>query len=459
MGKIISVNPATEEIYGQLDESSDSGILEKVKIANENKEWAGRSVYERVEIISGLIDLLDFGKEEIARIAALEMGKPLKAGRHEVEITKKRIFDYCKLIPGYIDDELLFDSDIERNIAVFESLGTVVVISPWNAPVFIPFAIIIPALLCGCNVIWKPSEYTSFVGLRISKLFEDLRPRGFPQTAFQIVLGGKETGRKLVESDVNMVVLTGSVMAGMEVGKAAGSQLKKFVLELGGKDAAIVLEDADIAKTAREIVKSSTMYTGQVCFGVERVYCHAYVYDAFVELCVEESKKLKVGDPLNEDTDIGPFAVKFQMEKVMGHINDAIDKGSRLLIGGKRLGEKGYFMSPGVMVDVDHNMQIMREETFGPITPIMKFQDIEKAIKLANDSEYGLTASIWTGDLLRGEEIARKIEAGTVGINRHGMSKVGCPWGGYKKSGIGRIYSKEGVREFCNIKHIWVVKG
>ncbi len=458
MGKIVSINPSNEEIYGQIDESSDFEIIEKIKIAKENKEWSMRSVYDRVEIISGLIDLIDFGKEEIARIMALEIGKPLKAGRHEVEITKNRIFDYCQSVPDYISDELLFDSESERNIAVFEPVGTIAIITPWNAPVFIPLASIIPALLSGNNVIWKPSEYSSFVGLKISKLFEELEYRGLPKTAFQAIIGGKEIGKKLVNSNVNMIVFTGETGAGMDVGKTAGSQLNKFVLELGGKDAAIILEDADIAKAAREIIRMSTMYSGQVCFGIERVYCHEYLYEAFIKSCIFESNKLKIGDPLNEDNDIGPLSVKFQLEKVVRHIEEAIGKGAKLLVGGKRIGEKGYFMSPGVMVDVNHNMSLMKEETFGPITPIMKFKNVNEAIKLANDSDYGLTASIWTSDLLKGEEIARKIEAGTVSINRHGMSKAGCPFGGYKKSGIGRLYSKEGIREFCNVKHLWVVK-
>ena len=458
MTKIVSINPTTEEIYGELEESSDSEIFQKVENARREKSWQSKSVIERVEIVRKLVELLDLKKEQIAKVMACEMGKPLKAGRHEIEIAKKRILDYCKLIPEFIADDILFESDLEKNLVVFEPLGIVAVISPWNAPVFVSLAMIIPPLLCGNNILWKPSEYSSFVGLEIMKLFDELKKEGLSEGTFQIVIGGKEVGRKLVGSDIDMVALTGSIRAGKEAAEIAGKGLKKVVLELGGKDPAIILDDADIEKAAREIVKSSTMYTGQVCFGVERVYCHASVYDKFVSYCVEESKKLIVGNPLNEDIDVGPFAVKFQMEKVLEHVNDALEKGARLLFGGRCVGQKGYFLEPGVMVDVNHSMKIMREETFGPITPIMKFHDVNDAIKLANDSDYGLTASVWTSDLVRGEKIARMIEAGTVEINRHGMSKAGCPWGGYKKSGIGRIYSKEGVREFTNVKHVWVVK-
>ncbi len=458
MGKIVSINPTTEEIYGELEENSDIEIIEKVKMAREERNWSRSRIENRVEIVKGLVELLEESKEKIARVMAFEIGKPLKAGRHEIEIAKKRILDFCKIIPDFIKDNVLFDNNVEKNIVVFEPVGVVVVISPWNAPVFVSLAMIIPPLLCGNNVIWKPSEYSSFTALEIHGLFEELRRIGFNKNAFQIVIGGKEVGRKLVESNVNMVALTGSVRAGREVGKMCGERLKKFILELGGKDPAIVLEDADINRTAHEIVKSSTMYTGQVCFGVERVYCHFSIYDKFVEKCVEETLKLKVGNPLDDSVDIGPFSVKFQFDKVIEHIDDALSKGAKLVCGGQRLGERGYFLTPGVMVNVNYTMKIMKDETFGPITPIVRFDNVNEAIKLVNDSDYGLTASIWTNDLVVGEEIARQIEAGTVEINRHGMSKAGCPWGGYKNSGSGRIYSREGVREFCNVKHVWIVK-
>ncbi len=458
MGKVVSVNPTTEEIFGELDESSDADILSRVFNARKERLWARRSVIERVGIVEKIIELLENYKEELATTMAMEIGKPVKAGRHEVEIAKKRVRDFCELIPGFITDEILFEDEKEKNFIVFEPRGVIAVISPWNAPVFVPLASIIPPLLCGNNVIWKPSEYSTFTGLVIDKIFNELKEEGLSENAFQCVIGGKEVGKRLVESDIDMTALTGSVRAGRDVGMICGGELKSFVLELGGKDPAIVLEDADIEKAAKEIVKSSTMYTGQVCFGVERVYCHESVYNELVELCVSETGNLKVGNPLDNESDIGPFSVKFQMEKVLEHIDDALEKGAKLLCGGRRMLQAGYFVSPCVMTDVNHSMKIMREETFGPITCIMKFRDVEEAIELANDSDFGLTASVWTSDLVKGEQVARKIEAGTVEINRHGMSKAGCPWGGYKKSGIGRIYSKEGVREFCNVKHVWVVK-
>ena len=452
------INPSTGEIYGELEETSDSEIRDKVLIAKEDKDWKNVSFEKRAEIISILVNLLAENKESLARVMACEIGKPVKAGKHEIELAGKRILDYCNLTPRFISDEVLFDVAAEKNVMVFEPLGTVAVISPWNAPIFVPLATIIPALLCGNNVIWKPSEYSIFSGLELNKLFDFLKNFGFPKNTFQIIIGAKDVGRKLVESEINMIALTGSVKAGQEIIRNSAEKMHRILLELGGKDPAIVLKDANIEATTKAIVNASTMYTGQVCFGVERVYCDSSIYEEFAARCVEESLKLIVGDPLDEYTDIGPFAVKFQFERVLEHIRDSLEKGASLLCGGEKIGFDGYFMRPGVIVNVNHKMKIMKEETFGPITPIMPFKDIEEAIKLANDSEYGLTASIWTSDLRKGEEIARRIEAGTVEVNRHGMSKAGCPWGGYKKSGIGRIYSKEGIRGFCNIKHVWIAK-
>lgn len=458
MSKVFSINPSTEEVYGEMPETSYAEIHESVKTARVDHTWSNIEMNGRVHWMMKFTHLLEQRKEIIARTMTEEMGKPLKAGRHEVDLAVKRIQAYCKQIPGFLEDEIIFEDVVEKNVVTFSPLDVVAVISPWNAPVFIPLAMIIPPLLCGNNVIWKPSEYTSFTGLRLSELFDSLKDEGFPEKAFQMIVGGKEVGRSLVENDVDMIALTGSVRAGKEVMRNSSEKLHKIVLELGGKDPALVLEDADLEKAAREIVKSSTMYTGQVCFGVERVYCHASVYDTFVDLCIRENEKLVVGDPLHEETDMGPFAVKFQMEKVLLQVEDALQKGAKLLFGGKKLERKGYFMTPGVMTEVHHGMKIMQEETFGPITPVMKCDSVEEMISLANDSMYGLTASVWAQDLRKGEEIARKIEAGTVEINRHGMSKPGCPWGGCKMSGIGRIYSKEGIREFCNVKHVWVVK-
>ncbi|MBI2631424.1 aldehyde dehydrogenase [Candidatus Pacearchaeota archaeon] len=458
MGLITTINPSTEEVYGVIEENSNEEINEIIRKAKNDKTWPLMSIDERVRIIEKLVGILEEHTETISKTMAGEIGKPLKAGRHEVEISNKRVREFCNLVPVFIQDEEIFENDIERNYIRYESIGTVVIISPWNAPVFVSLASIIPALLCGNNVIWKPSEYAIFSCLELNKLFDILKKEGLPDVAFQIVIGGKEIGKYLVESDIDFVSLTGSIIAGKEVFENCAQKLHKFVLELGGKDPAIILEDADLDKCAKEIVKSATMYTGQVCFGVERVYCAEKRYDEFVQKCVDEIKKIKVGDPFNEEMDMGQFSVKFQLEKVLLHINDALQKGAKILYGGTKIGNKGYFLSPAVIVNVNHSMLIMNEETFGPVIPIIKVNDVNEAIRLANDSIYGLTASVWTSDLMKGEEIAKRIEAGTVEINRHGMSKAGCPWGGYKMSGIGRIYSKEGVRNFCNIKHVWVVK-
>ena len=421
------------------------------------KEWETLEAKSRAGIVSKLSDLLIKHQEKLALVMAEEIGKPLKAGRHEVLIASQRVKAFCEQIPEFIADEVVGDNLEEKNTICYEPVGTVAVISPWNAPVFLAMAGIIPPLLCGNKIIWKPSEHATKTGKVLAKIIKKLNNSGLPDKTFTVRYGGRSVGQKLVESDVSIVALTGSVRAGQAVMRASANKLHRLVLELGGKDPAIILPDADISKAAKEIVKSATMYSGQVCFGVERVYCHSKVYSKFVKACISEIKKINVGDPFDEKTDMGPMSVKFQYDIVLGHIKDALGNGAKLLIGGKSSG--GLFIKPGIIVGVNHSMKIMREETFGPVIPIMKFSKIEQAIALANDSVFGLTASIWTRNIKLGEKIARQIEAGTVEINRHGMSKAGLPWGGYKLSGLGRIYSREGIRSaFTNIKHIWTVK-
>ncbi len=424
-----------------------------------NERWAQILPKKRAKIINRLAGLLRKNSKKIAETMAGEIGKPINAGRHEVEISARRVSDFCSYIPDCLEDEVVFEDESEKNMIRYEPAGAVAVISPWNAPVFVSLAGIIPPLLCGNTIIWKPSEHAAKTGKVLAAVIKKLENSGLPKRSFQVRYGGPKTGRDLAASDAAAVSLTGSVRAGQEVMKTSAAKLHRLVLELGGKDPAIVLNDADISQAARQIAKSATMYSGQVCFGVERVYCQTKAYDKFVKACVEEIKKIKIGDPFDESVEMGPMSVKFQYNKVLDHIREAKAKGAKILSGGQAMDLPGYFINPAVLVDVNHSMKIMKEETFGPIIPIMKFSSIEQAVKLANDTDYGLTASIWTKNIKRGEAVAKQIQAGTVEINRHGMSKAALPWGGYKMSGLGRIYSKEGIRgAFTNIKHIWTVK-
>ncbi len=458
MGIIESINPSTEERYGVLEESSETELAALVQQARADTIWSQMKVEERVQMIERLIPLLETHKQKLALVMAREIGKPITAGRHEVELAIRRIQAYCQLVPGFIADEIVFENEEEQNLVRYEPRGVAAVITPWNAPVFLSFASLIPALLCGNRVLYKPSEYASFTGFEIAELFARLKEAGMPEHTFQLVLGGKEVGERLVQSEIDVVAFTGSVQGGKAVMRNSADKLHALVLELGGKDPALVLEDADLAQAVPALVKAATLYTGQVCFGVERVYCHTKVYDGFVQKCIEELKKIKVGNPELEETEMGPFSVRFQFEHVQRQVQDALAQGALLAYGGKRIGSIGYFMEPGVILEVKQDMAIMKEETFGPLIPIMKFDTDEEAVKLANDSKYGLTASIWTRDIEKGKQLALQVEAGTVEINRHGMSKPGLPWGGYKYSGLGRMYSKEGIHVFTNSKHIWTIK-
>lgn len=454
-----SINPATEELYGALEEYTPQEIAAAVARARADRAWSLLPVETRVHCVEQFLQELRERREAIARVMTGEIGKPIQAGRHEIDLVCKRIEAYCRQIPGAIADELVSENEQEKNVVQHEPLGVIAIISPWNAPIFVSLASLIPALLCGNRVVWKPSEYASFTAQELLRTFAAVQNKGLPAMSIEAVFGSKDIGACLLGNEIDGVVLTGSLKAGQDVMARAAHRLLHVTLELGGKDPAIVLDDADIGQAAREIVKSATMYTGQVCFGVERVYCMASVYDQFVASCIGAMRNIVVGDPFDEATTMGPFSVEFQMQKYFAHLEDAVQKGAHIVFGGQRLQRKGYFVEPCVLTGVTHEMRIMCEETFGPVVPIMCVTSVDEAIHRANDSDYGLTASIWTRSLDKGERIARLLEAGTVEINRHGMSKAGLPWGGFKKSGIGRLYSNEGIRTaFTNQKHVWTIK-
>jgi len=459
MQKIKSINPATEEIIEEIEVAS----LEKVKqaVANARKafpKWSTTSLDTRIKWMKKLIPLIEQKKDEIAQTITKEMGKPISLSKTEPCRAIEDITFYSGNIKEFLKEEVVFEDDEEKDIMVYEPLGVVAIITPWNFPIATVFEPLIPALLCGNTVLFKPSEQTLIVGRKIAELFIELEKQGFPKHVFNLILGGKEIGKQLVQQDVDMVAFTGSSRAGKEIMKDSAEKMHKLVLEMGGKDPAIVCKDADVSYAAKRIVRNACKNTGQICCAIERVYVEDGVYDEFVNKAVEEAKKIKVGDPTKEETEMGPFVAKFQEKINIDHVKDAKEKGAKIEVGGHTIGNKGYFFEPTIITDVGHNMKIMKDETFGPIVPIMKVNSIDEAIKFSNDTIYGLTGSVWTKDIEKGSKIAHKLQVGVASVNAHGGGKQGSAWGGAKTSGLGRLGTKEGTHEFTNVKTIRVKK-
>jgi len=457
--KIASINPATEEVIEEIEVDS----LEKVKeaVANARKafpEWSNTPLDKRIQWIKKLIPLIEGKKDELALTITKEMGKPISLSNDEIQRIINIINFYADNIKDFLKEEVVYEGEDEKDVIVYEPLGVVAVITPWNYPMATIFSPLIPTLLCGNSIVLKPSEQTLLVGKNIGVLFSQLQSQGFPKNVFNLILGGKETGKQLVKQDVDMVAFTGSVRAGKEIMKDSADKLHKILFELGGKDPAIVCSDADIDKAAKFIVRDACKNTGQVCCVVERVYVMDDVYDSFVQKAIEEAKKIKVGDPMQKETEMGPFVAKFQKELVVDHMEDAKGKGAKIEFGGNDVMNKGYYFEPTIVTNVNNDMKLMTEETFGPVVPIMKVSSEEEAIKLANDSPYGLTGSVWTEDLKKGDKIAKQLQVGVAGVNEHGGGKQGSAWGGAKLSGIGRIGSKEGTHQFTNVKTVRISK-
>jgi succinate-semialdehyde dehydrogenase/glutarate-semialdehyde dehydrogenase len=332
--------------------------------------------------------------------------------------------------------------------------GVVGIISPWNYPFSVPAGESLAALATGNAVVLKPSEFTPLCALELERL---LREAGLPEAVFQVVVGDGSTGAALTESPVDKLIFTGSVATGKRVAQAAAARLIPAVLELGGKDPMVVLDDADLEVVSSAAVWGAFVNAGQTCLSVERCYVHRSLYEKFLEACLDKTERLRTGNGMDPATDVGPLIHERQLRIVEGHVEEARIRGARLLTGGTRLPEKGAnFYAPTVLADVTHTMRIMREETFGPVLPVMPFDDDEEAVRLANDSEFGLAASVWTRDRAHGEALARRIHAGTVMVNDvvscFGISEA--PHGGFKSSGLGRTHGRLGLDEMVHLQYL-----
>jgi acyl-CoA reductase-like NAD-dependent aldehyde dehydrogenase len=455
-----SLNPATGEVLGELECVTDREVVAAVERARAAQPaWADLGLKRRLAILSKFQRNLHARKSDIAVAITREAGKPLA----EALVTEVLVaLDAARFLIdnayGLLHDEPLphgnLATKLKKGRLVREPHGTIGIISPWNYPFSIPATETLAALVAGNTVVLKPSELTPLVALELAGL---LHASGVPQEVFQVVIGEGPAGAALVHSPIDKLIFTGSVGTGKRIAAAAAERLLPVVLELGGKDPMIVLDGADIDVASSAAVWGAFVNAGQACLSVERCYVHRSLCEKFTSTCAAKAMKLRVGNGMDPNTDVGPMINERQLRIVEAHIQDGKALGARILTGGQPLRELGAnFYAPTVLADVTHEMRIMREETFGPVLPIMPFDSEDEVIRLANDSEYGLAASIFTRDSDRGERLARRIQAGTVMINDaiscFGISEA--PHGGMKASGIGRTHGRFGMEEMVRVKYI-----
>jgi acyl-CoA reductase-like NAD-dependent aldehyde dehydrogenase len=449
--KIIkTVNPATEEIIQEYEVMTKEQIIEKVKKGQDTFQNWKRDSSKRTDLLHDFANELRKDKENLAMTATKEMGKAIKEARSEVEKCAWVIEYYADNGQIFSTDEVV-NTDARKTVIKFQPTGVIGSIMPWNFPYWQALRFAAPSLMIGNTIVLKPASATMQCGIEIEKAFNKA---GLPGGVFQTLVGDSTIAELLIDSDVNAVTFTGSVPVGAKVAQRATSQLKKTVLELGGSDPFIVCEDADVEKASSGAVKGRFINCGQSCIASKRFIVVKKVANEFIERFVQKTEKLKVGDPFSDETDIGPLVNAGGLKKIDSQVKASIKEGAEVLTGGEQIGKKGYFFKPTVLKNVHPKMSIAQEEVFGPVAPIIVANDEAEAIELANDSEYGLGASIWTQDLDKAERFSSSVESGIVSVNNVVASDPRVPFGGVKKSGFGRELSRYGMLEFVNIKSV-----
>ncbi|MEE8132878.1 MAG: NAD-dependent succinate-semialdehyde dehydrogenase [Nitrososphaerales archaeon] len=448
--KLKTINPATEEVLAEYEFMTKEHVNVTTKQARKAfQEWR-KDVRKRGGFLYAFADELRKNKERLAKIATSEMGKTIREARSEVEKCALTMEFYADHGTVFTYDEVV-NTDARKSFIAFEPLGVIGSIMPWNFPYWQTLRFAAPCLMAGNTIVLKPASATLQCGIEMEAAFKNI---GLPDGVFKTLVGDSSVAEMLIDSDINALTFTGSVPVGAKVAQRATSQLKKCVLELGGSDPFIVCEDADLEKASSGAEKGRFINCGQSCIASKRFFVVKKVANEFIEKFVQKTEKLRVGDPLSDGTDIGPLVNLQSLENLDALVIDAIKNGAQVLTGGERVKSRGYFYRPTVLDKVSPKMRIAREETFGPVAPITVVDDEMQAIELANDSEFGLGASIWTQDLDRAERLSSLIESGLVSVNNVVISDPRIPFGGIKKSGFGRELSRHGMLEFVNIKSV-----
>ena len=445
------VNPASEEIFRTMEPTSEPellSILSGMRVAQQ--QWRDVPPQARMDACRQFIHAFRSMKESIALDVTRQMGKPIRQARQEVDTMLERAETMVRLAPGSLQDEMLPPKEGFRRFIRHEPLGIVLNIPAWNYPLLIAVNVVVPALLAGNAVLIKHARLTPLCG---GAFVDAFRKTSLPPDLVASIHVGHSTIRKLIDARaVDFIAFTGSVDGGREVYQAASSQLLDMGLELGGKDPAFVAEDANFTFAVENLVDGAFYNAGQSCCAVERIYVMRPLFAKFVDAYVAEVEKYRLGNPEDETTTVGPLSQAKAVEFVEFQVSQAQSRGARLLTGGSRLAGRGHYFQPTVLVNVDHSMSVMMEESFGPVIGIMAVDTEDEAIRLMNDSPYGLTASIWTEDIARGETLAHRISAGTVYVNRCDYLDPELPWVGIKNSGHGCTLSHLGFRHLTRPK-------
>jgi succinate-semialdehyde dehydrogenase/glutarate-semialdehyde dehydrogenase len=451
---IASINPATGETLKTFEPHSAAQIEKKLQFASETfQSHRHTSLEERAAKMTRVAEILESEKLAFGKLMTIEMGKPIKAAIAEAEKCAWVCRYYAENAQNHLADQIV-ETNAKRSYVKFQPVGPVLAVMPWNFPFWQVLRFAAPALMAGNVGLLKHASNVPQCALAIEDLF---RRAGFPEGAFQTLLVGVEAVEGILGDErVAAATLTGSEPAGSSVASIAGKHIKRTVLELGGSDPFVVMPSADLEAAVTTAVKARTINNGQSCIAAKRFIVSAAIYDEFEKRFVEEMKALRIGDPLEESTEIGPLATPQIVNDLERQVNDAISQGARVLTGGKRLQRPGNYYEPTVLVDVNPSTKISCEEIFGPVGMLFRVSDVSEAIQVANSTTFGLGAAAWTNDAKEQDRFVNELEAGTVFINGMVASDPRLPFGGIKHSGYGRELSEFGIREFVNIKTVWI---
>jgi len=457
LSPINSINPASAEVLARFDPFTPDEVDHALDQAEDAFiAWRERSFEERAVPMRRLAALLRERADRYGRLITLEMGKPIVEARAELEKCAWGCEHYAEHAARYLADEVI-TTNARRSLVAFQPLGIVLAVMPWNFPFWQVIRFAAPALMAGNSAVLKHASNVPQCALAIEEVFRDA---GFPEGLLRtLLLAGSQVEPIIDDPRVRAVTLTGSSDTGSRIAQLAGRALKKTVLELGGSDPFIVLADADLGQAAKIATRARNQNTGQSCIAAKRFIAVESIATDFERRFAAEVAALQVGDPLDTQTQIGPLAREDLRETLERQVRESVGMGARVLTGGGRGDRKGWYYQPTVLADVTENMPVFKEETFGPVAAVVRVRDADEAVRVANDSAYGLGANLWTRDLALGERLARRIESGSVFVNGMVASDPRLPFGGVKRSGYGRELSSYGIKEFVNIQTIWIAEG